>query len=481
LINPSVEQTISAHQKNIDEAKSLGLNNKYVEESRRQIMLTSNVAPQQIEKLSFLALRDYKQQMSEYRRLVEMEYGTLNSKGKDYMAIKDEVQLLIDISKNLAISAIDNYKNSLDRASEYGIENDLIRTTKNNMMRLAVEMTDLYDTYHDSAAVFQDYYRVRFDSTENYNYDDAFLFYQDQTFSFSEYGQEILDHAFQLKEEYEISNLWASRVVGKLIAIDPATYAGAVERDKVVIESDASWLVSKEYKPGYNREDFDDSAWKNAGIVASAYNQFIDLGVDPKAMWYPTKPPVIDTSQVSQFDTTFGMSDSISGLDTLGLTVTDSSTQEEITPVPDADISSFDETATDSLEGDTVQVYFRKILTLEGTPVDGYFYITADDDFNFFINEEYITDDEDNNFAIVDTVDYGYFSYSVKQGTNIISLRATDYDNTKGGVKLYGYFELIPLDITAAVAENSRVAALDIDPVILKRINTLNKNRITVR
>jgi hypothetical protein len=197
-------------------------------------------------------------------------------------------------------------------------------------------------------------------------------------------------------------------------------------------------------------------------------------------MWYPKKSVVVDTSQISPFDTTFGMSDSLSGIDTLGLAGMDT-TVEEIAPITEVDVSSFEEAETDSSMGDTVQVYFRKIITLNGTPVDGYFYITADDDFNFFLNEEYITDDEDDNFAIIDTVDFGYISYSVKQGTNILSIRATDIDGTARGVKLYGYLELIPMDITAAVALNSQVAALDIDPVILRRINTLNKNRITVR
>lgn len=480
LINPAVEQTIGAHQKNIDEAKILGLSNKYVEESKRQILLTSNVSPQEVEKLAFLALRDYSQQMREYRRLVELEYGTLNRQGKDYMAIKDDVQQLIDISKNLAIGAIDNFKNTLDWARDHRIENDLVRTTEIRMLRIAVELTDLYNAYYDSAVVKQDYYQVRFDSTENYNYDDAFLFYQDQTFSFKEYGQEILDHAFQLKEEYEISNLWGNKVVAKLIAIDPATYAGAVEREKVVIESDESWLVSKTYTPGYNKEDFDDSEWKNAGIVTSAYNQFIDLGVDPKPMWYPKKQVVVDTSQISPFDTTFGMIDSLATVDSLGLAVSDTTIQE-MAPLTETDVSTFDETVTDSLMGDTVQVYFRKKITLHGTPVDGYFYITADNDFNFFLNEEYITDDEDDNFAIIDTVDFGYISYSVKKGINILSIRAIDTDNSQRGVKLYGYFELIPMDIIAAVEQSSQVATLDVDPVILRRINTLNKNRITVR
>jgi hypothetical protein len=472
LINPAVEQTIQAHQKNIDEATTLDLSNKYVEESKRQILLTSNIPAEEIEKLTFLSQRDYSQQMKEYRRLVELEYGTVNDHGKDYMAIKDDVQLLIDISKTLAISAIDNYTNTLNRAKQHGIENDLVRTTQNRMLRIAVELTDLYDVFKDSAEVWQAYYQTRFDSTENYNYDDAFLFYQDQTFSFAEYGLEILDHAFQLKEEYEISNLWANKVIAKLIALDPATYAGAVERERVLIESDDAWLVTTDYKPGYNREDFDDSDWKNAGIVASPYNQFVDLSVDPSPMWLPVKTVVIDTSQISPFDTTFGMVDSFGIADTV---VQDSglvSGPEELVIT--------DDTFTDSLSSDTVQVYFRKKINLEGTPVDGYIYITADDDYNLFLNEEYIIDDEADNYAIIDTVDFGYISYSIKQGINTFAIRATDTDNTRRGVKLYGYFELIPIDITAAMAERSRVAALDIEPAVLHRINTLNKNRISI-
>ena len=59
--------------------------------------------------------------------------------------------------------------------------------------------------------------------------------------------QEILDHAFQLKEQYEITNLWANKILAKLIAVDPATYAGRLKEIKYIIESDESWLVSKTY------------------------------------------------------------------------------------------------------------------------------------------------------------------------------------------------------------------------------------------
>jgi tetratricopeptide (TPR) repeat protein len=480
VINPAVDKTIQSHQKNIDEAQTLNLINKYVEESKRQILLTSNIPAEEVEKLAFLALRDYSAQMKGYRKLIEQEYGSVNQQGKDYVSIKDDVQLLIDISKTLAITAMDNYTTTLNRAQELGIENDLIRTTENRLLRLAVELTDLYEVYHDSAEVYQATYQAKFDSTENYNYDDAFLFYQDQTFGFAEYEQEILDRAFQLKEEYSISNLWANKVLAKLVAVDPATYAGSVERDRYIIESDDSWLVSTDYMPGYNREDFDDSGWKNAGITVSTYNQFVDIGVNPNAMWLPVKKRVIDTSQVSPFDTTFGMSDSMAQFDTLGLAVSDTTVSDQMFTQDTVDAFALEESLADSASSDTIQVYFRKKINLEGTPVDGYIYMTADNDFNFFLNEEYITDDEYDNFAIIDTVDFGYISYAIRAGINTLALRVIDTDNTRQGVKIYGYIELIPADIMAAMEARSTVAALNVDREVLRRLNILNKNRISI-
>ena len=140
-----------------------------------------------------------------------------------------------------------------------------------------------------------------------------------------------------------------------------------------------------------------------------------------------------------------------------------------------------EEMAADTSSSDTVQVYFRKRLDLKGTPVEGVIYITADNDYNLFLNGEYITDDVDNNFAIVDTIDYGYLSYSIKQGVNTLALRVIDTDKTAGGVKIYGVIQLIPIDILASMEARSKVAELNIDPAILHRLNTLNKNRIYVK
>ena len=480
LVTPAVQQTILAHQVNVQEADELGLKNKYVEESKRQILLTSNIPAAELEKLVFKAIKSFPVQDKEYRRMIEMEYGTTNEQGLDYPFIADNNKQMVDYSRDLCKATIDNYARTLALAQESGIHNDLVRTTEIHMMRVAVELTDMYEQFEDTVTTQDSIYAQKFADTENYNYDDASLYYQDLKFSFEDYEREILDYAFAVKEEYEISNLWADIVLAKLINIDPATYAGEIERERIEINSDNSWLTSSTYTQGYNKKDFDDSSWLPASNVMSTYNQFVELGQDPKSMWLGTKQVIPDTGMVDS--TRLEAMDSAQP-EIPEMTVADSMMSADsgfaITDEPET-IDAGVDSGMISLGSDTLDVYFRKIIDVPGTPVDANIYITADNDFRFFLNEEYIIDDFADNFAVTDTIDYGYLSYYLVPGENVLAIHATDTDNSGGGVKLYGYFEILPIDLKAALDAKTKVKKLDIDPILLKKINTLNKNRITV-
>jgi tetratricopeptide (TPR) repeat protein len=461
-VGPSVQQTIQAHLKNIEEAKTLGLNNKYVEESKRQLLVTANLPAKELEKTTFQAIAPYPALINEYKRLTEMEYGAKNSKGEDYPLINDNVKQLVDYSKALAVNTMDSYAGTLDLADQQGIQDDLIRTTHDRMLRLAVELTDLYDVYRDSARVADSIYADKFGATENYNYDDASIFFQDLTLSFSDYSREVLDHAFQLKEKYDIKNLWANRVLGKLIKLDPATYAASVEREKVVIQSDDTWLYTTSYVPGYNKNIFDDSSWQRAGIVPSSFNQFADLGVDPSSMWLRQQAVVPDTTSRDSTAVLLGDSSAVlmDSTSLAGVAISESPAQPR--------------------QSDTVQVFFRKKVTLNGTGVTGVIYLTADNDMRLFINEQYILDDVADNFTVLDSVDFPVIQPFLRSGENVFALHVIDTDGTAGGVKLYCHLELIPLDIMAAAEQSTMIGKLNIDPLLLKKINTLNKNRITI-
>ena len=416
-------------------------------------------------------------------RLVGSEYGTTNDKGEDYPLINSNMAQLIELSKTLATATLQNYANTLDLAINQGVSNDLVRTTENRMLRFAYELSELYEIYRDSAEVRITRYASKFEATEEYNFDDASVAFQDQSFNFQDYEREILDYAFQLKGDYEIDNLWGRKTLARLIQLDPATYAENIEKEKILIESDESWLYETERIKGYIDLEFDDSSWKRTGIVASGYNQFFDLGVDPQGMWIATQATVPDSA-----DSTLGLglntdtistdiNSSESTTDTIMTVIGETDSLQPTTP----DFAQFQTDSTEISDSDTVQVYFRKIIDLEGTPVDGNLYITADNDYRFFLNSEYIIDDDADSFARIDTIDYGYISYSIKPGRNILAIHTVDTDKSGGGVKVYGYIELLPLDISAAAEEQGKIIQLDVDPIILKKINTLNKNRISLR
>ena len=72
-------------------------------------------------------------------------------------------------------------------------------------------------------------------------------------------------------------------------------------------------------------------------------------------------------------------------------------------------------------------------------------------------------------------------SYFVKPGNNLLAIHAVDINRTGGGVKLYGYFEILPADLTKSVEEKAMIKAAEMDPVLLKKMNILNKNRISIK
>jgi tetratricopeptide (TPR) repeat protein len=481
IVAPAIKQTIAAHKKNIEEANTLNLHNKYVEESKRQILLTSNILAEEIEELAFAAIVDYPKREKDIVELVEQEYGATNAKGEDYSMIHATNQQLIDLSKELANATINNYVATLDFAKEAGIENDLVRTTSDRLFRFSVQFTDMYEEYKTSAINYRESFIQKFDSTENYNFEDASLYFQDYEISFEDYEREILDNAYFVSENYGVKNLWVNKLLYKLVKIDPATYAGSIEKDKLEFSTDDSWVFSTDYVEGYVNTNFDDSSWRNAGIIPGTYNQFASFGADPASIWR-VKESVkssVDTSFGSAIDTSAGMVDTMmtASSDTSG---EDSSRSDGFFTSYSVEQQSYGDTSDVALESDTVEVYFRKNIEFDGSAVGGAIYITADDDYRLFINGEYIIDDADDDFTKLDSLDYETISYYLKPGVNVFVLDVIDYNKTAQGAKLYGYFEVLPADLTAAAEENAKIQKIDIDPIILKKVNILNKNRISI-
>lgn len=133
-----------------------------------------------------------------------------------------------------------------------------------------------------------------------------------------------------------------------------------------------------------------------------------------------------------------------------------------------------------TLVGDTL-VFFRKVFDLPGTALGGAIYFTADDNFRIYLNGEYMMEDSVENMAKIDSLDFYTFNITLKQGKNVIAIDVGDKDRTAKGLKLYAYFELLPADIAAAAEEKAKVKKVYVDPEILRRVNILNRSRISLK
>ncbi len=462
---PAIAQTIKAHIRNIEEGKKLGLSNKYIEESKRQILLTSNLMSTEFEKLSYSALDQFRKKIDEVKKLVEKDFGAKNAQGLDYYALDNDASQLIDYIKILAEQTITDYTNTLKLADEHGIKNDLVSNTQDRLLRFALEIGNQMQALADSSKNMSAYYKTRFDSTQNYNYDDATGFFENYFYSLGDNSKEIMDQAFQVQQEYNIHSLWANKLLLKLIELDPATYSANVEKEKVEIFSDPSWKYSTTYfKEVWPKPEFDDSNWKKVRIVPSFQNQFAKWNVDPQAIWVNnSQQPAADSLQS---DSTL----STDSLQTSGMAGTDSTAISTDSLAMGSPLSS-----TDTL------VFFRKNFELKGTPLGGAIYITADEDFRIYLNGEYLLDDSLNNYSVVDSLDYYTFDIFLKKGKNLIAVDVEDKDLTAKGLKFYAYFELLPADITAAAEEKAKVKKVFVDPTILRRVNILSRNRISLK
>ena len=257
----------------------------------------------------------------------------------------------------------------------------------------------------------------------------------------------------------------------RLLELDPVRYSESVDKEKFEINSDDTWLTtSTDYKSVWITKDYDDSSWENAVIVPSVQNQFAALGVNPSAIWkgkaavLPQGNSLTDTSAAAINDTLA----TVTAQDSLG----------NMTAMPADTMSNLSAAPTKSL-ADT-SVFFRKSFNLNGKVVGGEIFVTADDDYRLYFNGEYLIDDADNKFSKVDTLDYYTFDRYVANGKNLISVDVLDKDLTGMGLKFYGYFELVPLDL-ASNAETETIKATSIvDPKRLKEINVLRKNRISI-
>jgi len=486
-IQPAVNVTLNAHLKNIEISSQLGLENKYVTESKRKILLTSNIIADEYGKLVKRAVEIYQEQIPVLIELVKGGESATTPDGLNSLDFNDQMMSIIDYMNEFMTIALNQYKNTLEFAKMHNINNDAVLTTQDRLFNLAYENSVLMLDMAEQAAQKRDNFETLADSTGDPRYQLGIIYFDDQRSILRDYAQQALVASYDISKEYSIKNIWTNLILAKLVELDPAEYLGDIPKEKFIISTGKDWLVSTDFDLDWVKRDFDDSNWSLAVPVELPSNLFFSkfdsAGVNPISIWLVTTLPDSDSTmttsqpEVLQSDT----SKIDTGRTIHSLDLEDKEPLEEAFAEETALNSSLDTTVI-SNEPDTLTAYFRKHFSLKDRVINGWALITADDEYHFYLNGEYIKGDESAIFEQVDRVDFIEISDFLKVGENVIAIDVTDFDGPpRLGLRFYMELELLPVEITSAVERIRREAAESVYPERLKTVAILNKNKVLVQ
>ncbi len=476
-VAPAVKVTMEAHLKNIRISSQVGLDNKYVRESKRKILLTNNILGDQYGLLTKEAAKIYRNQVKELVKLIDAGDNATTPDGLNSLDYNEQVLTTLDYINEFLGTSLHYYQNTLKFAAENNIQNDAVLTTEERLLNLAYETGSLMLDLANEAAQNRDNYYAKSDETGDQRFQLGGVYFDDQRSTLEEYAKRTLELAYQITKDYDIkNNIWTNLILAKLIELDPAKYLGDMPKEKLIVMSDSSWFVSDSFALDWTNPDLDDSQWKKAVVVKVPADMFFSLfaaeGINPPAIWITENKPVTEMSgpDTTTIDTTR------SGPRSLELEDKEILEPELATKTqPDTTVKG----PATSAEPDTLVAFFRKHFRLDARPVGGHVYITADDEYHFYLNGEYIKGDDTRIFTEVDSVEFIAFSDYLKQGDNLIAIDVGDYDNVpRYGLRFYMELELLPGEVTAAAERLRKKIAESVDENRLKTVMILNKNRI---
>ncbi len=485
-VSPAVNVTLTSHLKNINISKELELNNKYVSESERKILLTSDILADEYGNLFNKSVDIYQTQLPILYELIESGDNATTPDGLNSLDYNDQLMSIIDYMNEFISIALTQYWNTLKFSRENNIENDAVLTTQDRLFNLSYEsgskMLALSSIVSEKIA----YYELQADSTGDPKYQLGIVYFYDQKSILEQYAQNQMEFAYEISKNYEIKNVWTNLILARLVELNPAQYLADFPKEIVAIFSDESWRGTNNFDLEWNLEAFDQSLWDQAIIVDAPFDMifsgFDTLQTPPKSIWITMAVPSQDSVISAQNDSIQNVVSQELSPDSVISRPRSLDLEEK--EIPDEEIfttrSQLPEgPAAGISEPDTVTAYFRKTFIIQDRIIEGWILLTADNNYHFYLNGEYIKGDDTQIFEKVDRVSFIEFSDFLKQGENTIAVDVTDFNGAPHlGLKFYMQLELLPVEITAAAERIRQKAAENVDENRLKTIVILNKNRI---
>jgi len=428
-VEPLVNSAVDEHVRNVREAWKLGIDNKWVKESRKKIVTTNNILATEYSRLAQQALDYYTTNWEEYERFIKRDQRA--SFVFDAITLADNLAALLGFWKDFTSYTMLSFHKSLDLAATENIQDPTVILTEESLFQQVYHFAVFSDSLARLAYSKKKFYDKLYKDTKNLDYEDALFVFEDNYFSIKENSIELLESAHQLSKEMSISNRWATRALLQLVELKPKDHYQklGLEIKTSTQYSDRTWRVSVQYEQGWTNPSFADSSWDYAEFVD---NQNLISKLSPPPVWLTrldTSGFKIDTTVAVAFDTVRFSEE----LDSSRIVkfISDSLSRDTTVVLRSDRLVTNRHSIVQRVSCD--RVYFRKEIMIPGLPVSAEIKIQLDDSYNFFFNGEYIstfsgadsTMNQENSIKLSD---------ALVAGSNVMAIECVDQNATGGGL-----------------------------------------------
>ena len=434
-VEPLVRKAIEEHIRNIREAWDMGVENNWVKVSRRKVITTNNLLAHEYQKLAQQAIDLYFATLEDYEQIIDQANPA--SEMSDPVEVADEMAALIDFSREFALNMVDYYKQTLNIAIEEKIQDPCVLLTEEDLFREVYHFAQKSDTLARVAYLNKKKYEKLYRRTNQPTHEDALFAFEDNYFSIKENNKELLELAYQLSQDMNISNRWTKRVLLTLVELSPEEYCSTIglSTNSEQYVTDNSWVVSPYYREGWVENGFDDRDWKSPEFVN------IENRSDSVFIW-SSKIDTVGFDYDTTYVTVVDSSDYILKLDSLVLNLgpIDSSKTDSTVETKKIVIKKTPRLAKIRCD----RVYFRKHFLVTGLPVAAEIRLKADDSYNIFLNGEYISTFKAEKKSDSKQEHLHILTDGLKSGENVLAIEGIDSDKSRGGLSAFLKISSLP-------------------------------------
>ncbi|RMD93161.1 MAG: outer membrane protein assembly factor BamD, partial [Calditrichaeota bacterium] len=200
-VSPLITEIVTAHTRNLKEAGTLGLENKWVDLSKTKVVTTSNIIPAEFWKLSFEGLHYFEQLVPQFENSVKTQAETA-------VDLADQMANLLEISGSFAEAGINGYRNTLSKAQELAIESQEVSLTEQNLFQSIMAFYHQADSLAKAINNKRKAYEKLFGETQQPEYEDAMYTFDDSYNYLVENNEKILALGHKVSRDLQINNPW---------------------------------------------------------------------------------------------------------------------------------------------------------------------------------------------------------------------------------------------------------------------------------